>query len=152
MSVSTAACETHDSVGFPWRAIAFVGALALAWITLQPFADLGAEDALDLGSGRDALTYLAFALCAGLCAYQAALTDRRGLQRLVNPAFVGLAVWTALSSVASQDPATSLKRAAICAFVVIIAATLPLLPRGRRNSATFWPSPPARCWRCPISA
>ncbi|MGO8831450.1 MAG: O-antigen ligase family protein [Roseiarcus sp.] len=137
MSVSTAACETHDSVGFPWRAIAFVGALALAWITLQPFADLGAEDALDLGSGRDALTYLAFALCAGLCAYQAALTDRRGLQRLVNPAFVGLAVWTALSSVASQDPATSLKRAAICAFVVIIAATLPLLPRGRRNLATL---------------
>lgn len=118
-----------------WRAVVFVGALALVWITLQPFADLGAEDALDLSSGRDGLTYLAFALCAGACLCLTLSTDRRALIRLVNPAFVALAAWTALSSLASQDVATSLKRLAICVFVVIVAATLPLLPRGRRDLA-----------------
>lgn len=137
MSASAANRPINESDGVLWRAAAFVAALALAWITLQPFADLGAEDALDLGAGRDALTYFAFALCAGFCLLLATLTDRRGLQRLANPAFVGLAVWVALSSVTSQDPATSLKRAAICVFVVVIAAALPLLPRGRRHLANL---------------
>lgn len=134
MSVAVAA-HSAGAQATRWRAVLFVGALALVWITLAPFADLGAEDALDLRSGRDGLTYLAFALCAGACLYLTLPTDRRALSRLANPAFVALAAWTALSSLASQDAATSLKRLAICVFVVIVAATLPLLPRGRRDLA-----------------
>jgi O-antigen ligase len=121
--------------GVSWRAVAFVGALALVWITLQPFADLGAADALDLGSGRDATTYVAFAACAAFCLYLAASTEGPGLRRLVNPAYVALAGWIVVSSLTSQDVATSLKRAALAGFVVIIAATLPLLPRGRAHLA-----------------
>jgi O-antigen ligase len=135
VTASTASPPARLNDAAPLRAVAFVGSLALAWITLQPFADLGAEDALDLSAGRDALTYLAFALCAGLCLYLAAQTDRRGLRRLVNPAYVGLAAWATLSALASQDIATSLRRLAICVFVVIVAASLPLLPRGRRDLA-----------------
>jgi O-antigen ligase len=135
VSASAATVPTRESAGVPWRAIAFVSALVLAWITLQPFPDLGAADALDLGTGRDALTYFAFASCAGFCLYLAASTDRRALQRLANPAFIGLALWVGLSCVTSQDLATSLKRAALCGFIVIVTATLPLLPRGRSHLA-----------------
>jgi O-antigen ligase len=119
----------------PVRGVAFVAALALVWITLQPFADLGAADALDLGAGREIATYAAFAACAALCLYLTAPAEGRALRLLANPALAGLAIWVMLSSVASQDAATSLKRAAICAFVAIIAATLPLLPSGRRHLA-----------------
>jgi O-antigen ligase len=114
-----------------------VAALALVWITLQPFPDLGAADALDLSSGRDAATYVAFASCAVFCLYLAAATDGSGLRRLANPAYVALAVWVGLSCVTSQDVATSLKRGALCGFVTIVAATLPLLPRGRLHFATL---------------
>ncbi len=137
MSASAASVPALESERVPWRAVAFVAALALAWITLQPFADLGAEDALDLASGRDTATYIAFALCAASCLYLAAPTEGPGLRRLANPAYVALAAWTALSSVTSQDVATSLKRAALCGFVVIVAATLPLLPRGRAHLASL---------------
>ncbi|MGO4871680.1 MAG: O-antigen ligase family protein [Roseiarcus sp.] len=137
MSSSAAGVPILRSDDVPWRTIAFVAALALAWITLQPFPDLGAEDALDLGSGRETATYFAFAACAGACLYLAASTDRSGLRRLANPAFVALAAWVGLSCVTSQDVATSLKRAALCGFVAIVAATLPLLPRGRLHLATL---------------
>jgi len=137
VSPSAAGFPAEASDGAPWRAIAFVAALAMAWITLQPFADLGAADALDLGAGRDTATYFAFAGSAGFCLYLASLTDRRGLRRLANPAFVSLALWIGLSCVTSQDVATSLKRAALCGFVVAVAATLPLLPRGRLHLATL---------------
>ena len=137
MSASAASFPTLESERIPWRDIVFVAAFALVWITLQPFADLGAEDALDLGAGRDTATYFAFASCAAVCLYLAALTDRRGLRRLANPAYVALAVWIGLSSVTSQDVATSLRRAALCGCVVIVAATLPLLPRGRLHLAAL---------------
>lgn len=137
MSAAAVDFPARESDGGQWRAVAFVTALILAWIPLQPFADLGAADALDLGAGRDAATYFAFASCAGVCLYLAALRGRHALGRLANPAFILLAAWVALSAVASQDVATSLKRAAIGAFVVIIAATLPLLPRGRTQLATL---------------
>ncbi|MBV8472426.1 MAG: O-antigen ligase family protein [Hyphomicrobiales bacterium] len=137
MSASTLRVPTDEADSAPWGAIAFVAALAVAWITVQPFPDLSAADALDLDSGRAALTYFAFALCAAVCLYLAISTDSRVLQRLANPAYISLAGWVALSSLTSQDVATSLKHAAICAFVVIVAATLPLLPRGRVHLANL---------------
>ncbi|MGD0639133.1 MAG: O-antigen ligase [Roseiarcus sp.] len=138
MTSSAASVPTVQGDAVPWRAIAFVAALSLAWITLQPFADLGAEDALDLGAGREIATYFAFAACAALCLHLAASTDRPALRRLANPAFVALAVWVAISCATSQDVATSLKRAALCGFVAVVAAALPLLPRGRMHLATMF--------------
>jgi O-antigen ligase len=137
VSASTAGVSANEIDAAPWRPVAFVAALALAWITLQPFPDLAAADALDLGSGRDTTTYLAFASCAGFCLYLAALTDRPALRRLANAAYFGLAAWIGLCSVTSQDVSASLKRAALCGFVAIVAATAPLLPRGRAHLATL---------------
>jgi O-antigen ligase len=137
VSVATTGVAANEMDVAPWRAVAFVAALALAWITLQPFPDLAAAGALDLGSGRDTTTYVAFALCAAFCLYLTAPTDGPGLRRLANPAYVALAAWIGLSGVTSQDAGTSLKRAALCGFVAVVAAALPLLPRGRRHLATL---------------
>lgn len=137
MSTSTVRVPTDEADSGPWRDIAFVAASAVAWITVQPFPDLGAADALDLASGRAASTYFAFGSCAAVCLYLMASTDSRALKRLANPAYVCLAVWVGLSIATSQDVATSLKRAAICSFVIIVAATLPVLPRGRLHLANL---------------
>ena len=127
--------EPRDEV--PWRAVVFVGAVLLAWITLKPYADLGAEDLLDLAVGRDALTYAVFASCSAACLFLVWSMDRRLLRCLAVPAFGSLAAWVGVSVVASQDVSTSLKRAAICAFACVIAASLPLLPRGRQHLAAL---------------
>jgi O-antigen ligase len=120
---------------FAWRPTAFVAACLLAWVTLKPFADLGSADALDLVTGRETLTYVCFAALAAFCLWLVAPTDRRALQSLATPSFCALAAWVALSCVTSQDIVTSSKRAAACAFVAAIAASLPLLPRGRLHLA-----------------
>jgi O-antigen ligase len=120
-----------------WRAIAFLAFLLLGWFTLQPFDDLGDSSALDLSTGREATTYICFAVLGALCLAQVAATDRLGLRRLAVPSFVGLAVWIGVTCFTSQDFSTSLKRAALCGFVAIAAASLPLLPRGRFHLATL---------------
>jgi O-antigen ligase len=117
------------------RGVAFVGILALVWITLKPFADLGAADALDLGSGRDALIYFAYACCAASCLFLVFSSDRAALKRLATPSLIGLSLWIGVSCVLSQDPSTSLKRAGLCIFVAIVASALSLLPQGRRQLA-----------------
>jgi len=121
--------------GAPWRAWVFVGAWSLFWITLRPFSDLGSAELADLVSGREIVSYVCSAALAATCLAIVAATDRGALKCLATPAYIGLAGWLALSSATSQDAATSLKRAAACGFVVVIAAALPLLPQGRRHLA-----------------
>jgi O-antigen ligase len=54
---------------------------------------------------------------------------------LAKGPFVALAGWIAFSALTSYDPATSLKRAALCLLVSASAAMAPLLPRGRSEMA-----------------
>ena len=137
MSLSQPRVEAEALAGVDWRAITFVAALLLAWITLKPFSDLGDVQALDLSSGREAATYICFAALALFCISQVIGTDRRGLRCLAVPSFGGLAVWIGLTCLTSQDASTSLKRAALCGFVVVAAASLLLLPRGRLHLASL---------------
>ena len=120
-----------------WRAISFVAFFLFSWLTLDPFYDLSSSETLELSSGREVTTYICFALFAAVCLGQVALTDGLGLRRLAVRSYISLAVWIAATCVTSQDFSTSLKRAAICGFVAVSAACLPLLPRGRFHLATL---------------
>jgi O-antigen ligase len=137
MSLSAERSSARAAVGVDWRSIAFVAVLLLTWLTLKPFGDLADPETLDLSSGREATTYLCFAALAALCLAQVAGTDRQGLRCLAVPSFIGLAGWIGVTCLTSQDSVTSLKRAALCAFVAIAAASLPLLPRGRFHLAAL---------------
>ena len=125
------------SGGFDGRGGAFVAVFLLAWISLRPFSDLGDAEALDLGSGRETATYVCFAILALLCLGQVIGTDRQGLRCLAVPSFLGLGAWIGVACLTSQDPATSLKRAALCGFIAAAAAALLLLPRGRLHLASL---------------
>jgi O-antigen ligase len=117
------------------RALLFLSFLLLAWITLRPFGDLAAAENFDVGAGRDVEVYLAHAGFAAAMLYVVWRDDARALKRLADPFFLFLYGWIALSSLLSQDPATSLKRAALFAIVSASSAALFLLPRGKAQLA-----------------
>ncbi len=125
------------TTGDPLRTGAFIAIFALGWVSLDPFADLAAASAADLSSGAQAMTYFAFAALASLSLWLVAPTDGVALRRLATPAFVALAAWLVGACLLSQDPTTSLKRAALNFFVASAAAAAPLLPRGRAELATL---------------
>ena len=113
------------------RGATFVGALLLAWITLHPFADLGSQEIKEAATGNEVPTYLAFG-CLGVLALTLALRDSwRGLSTLLTPAFVLFAGWIVVSVILSQDPGTSVRRLALTACVIAVAAALMLLPKSQ---------------------
>jgi O-antigen ligase len=119
------------------RGATFVGTLLVAWISLRPFPDLGDMLVGDVSSGKDALTYVLF---GGLAVLTLALTVRdnmRGLATLLTPAFVLFGSWLCLTVVFSFDPSTSIRRFALTAFVVAVAAAMMLLPKSQ-NELMRW--------------
>jgi O-antigen ligase len=119
------------------RGATFVGTLLAAWISLRPFPDLGDMLVGDVSSGKDALTY---ALFGGLAVLTLVLTMRdnmRGLASLLTPAFVLFGSWLCLTVVFSFDPSTSIRRFALTAFVVAVAAAMMLLPKSQ-NELMRW--------------
>jgi len=119
------------------RGAAFIGTLLLAWISLRPFVDLGNQQLKDTTTGNETLTYLVF---GGVAVLMVALTMRdhlRGLATLLTPAYLLFGGWIVITVVLSMDPGTSVKRFALTACVIAVAATLPLLAKSR-NELMRW--------------
>jgi O-antigen ligase len=115
------------------RGATFVGTLLAVWITLRPFPDLADLRAGDVSTGKETLTY---ALFGGLAVLILALTMRdnwRGFASLLTPGFVLFGVWMAVSVVLSLDPDASIRRFALTACVIVVAASLMLLPKSERE-------------------
>ena len=126
-----AAPDVAPREGAQARAALFVVAFALVLVTLRPFQDLRAALATGPVEGNDTPTYFAF-LALALGALGLAWRHAEpALRALARPAYVGLAAWIGVSALASYDPSTSLKRAALSFLVIATAAAAPLLPRGR---------------------
>ncbi len=117
------------------RSVLFVAALAVGWVSLHPFGDLAAGDALELTSGNETATYALFALFAASTAAQAWSTDRGALRALASPALIGVSLWLLLCVATSQDPVTSAKRFVLLVSVSITCGGLFLLPVGRKHLA-----------------
>jgi O-antigen ligase len=115
------------------RGATFVGALLLSWISLHPFADLGNQQLKDTTTGNEAMTYLAFG-CVGALALTLSLRDGlRGLSTLLTPSFVLLGGWIVATVLLSQDPGTSVRRLALTACVIAVAAAIMLLPKSQHE-------------------
>jgi O-antigen ligase len=119
------------------RGATFVGAFLLAWISLRPFIDLGNQALKDLSTGNETLTYLAFGGMAVLTLVLAMRDNLPGLATLLSPGYILFAGWIVLSVVLSLDPDTSIRRFALTACVVSVAAALMLLPKSQ-DELTRW--------------
>ncbi len=117
------------------RVAVFAGTLLLAWITLEPFADLTSTDVLELATGRDGATYLAYGLLAAAGTAIVLLTQPRLLASLIHPMWILLGAWLCVTVVTSADPNLSMKRLILFFLLALLCATLFLMPRGRRQMA-----------------
>jgi O-antigen ligase len=111
------------------RGAVFIGTLLLAWMTLHPFVDLGNQQLKDTTTGNETMTYLVFGGLAVLTVALAMRDNMRGLKTLLTPAYLLFGGWIAVTVVLSLDPGTSVKRFALTACVIAVAATLPLLAK-----------------------
>jgi O-antigen ligase len=119
------------------RAVIFIGALLLSWISLRPFGDLGNQDLKDISTGNETLTYAVFGAVATLTLLLALRDDVRGLMTLLSPGWVLLVGSLVASVVLSTDPTTSIKRFALTVFVAVVTATLTLLPKSQSEFAQW---------------
>ena len=119
------------------RGAAFIGTLLLAWLTLHPFVDLGNQQLKDTTTGNETTTYLAFGGLAVLTVGLAMRDNMRGLKTLLTPAHLLFGGWIVVTVVLSLDPGTSVKRLALTACVIVVAATLPLLAK-TQNELMRW--------------
>ena len=111
------------------RASAFVGALLLAWISLQPFIDLSNMLVAEVTTGKEASTYVAFGCFALVTVALAMRGGLRGLETLLSPGYLALLGWTAATVVMSIEPGTSARRFVLTLCVAAVAASLMLLPK-----------------------
>jgi O-antigen ligase len=129
----TSAATTFSPPSSPidWRGALFIAILAVGLVSFAPFPDLSAIESAQLTQGNDFWIYVAFtvlAVASGLAVWR---TDKPALKSLMTPSYLALAGWIGVSCLTSQDPTTSIKRAALLGFVVICTASLFLLPRNR---------------------
>ena len=115
------------------RGAAFIGALLLAWISLRPFVDLGDQQLKNTTAGNETLTYLAFGGMAGLTIGLAMRDNMPGLLTLLTRGFILFGAWMVASVVLSLDPSTSIRRFALTACVIVVAASLMLLPKSQHE-------------------
>ncbi|SHG65781.1 O-antigen ligase family protein [Bradyrhizobium erythrophlei] len=113
------------------RGAAFIGTLLLAWITLHPFVDLGNQQLKDTTTGNETATYLVFGGITVLTVALAMRDNMRGLATLLTPAYLLFGGWIVVTVVLSLDPGTSVKRFALTACVIAVAAALPLLAKSQ---------------------
>lgn len=111
------------------RCVAFVATFLLAWITLEPFPDLGQLDLRNLTTGNETLTYAAFGGMTLLTAGLVLRDNLQGLRSLLVPSLMLFAAWTVISVLLSLDVSTSVRRFALTACVISTAATMMLLPK-----------------------
>jgi O-antigen ligase len=121
------------------RGAAFIGALLLAWISLRPFVDLGNSQLDYWASGKETLTYVVFGCLAALTIVLAMRDSMRGLSMLLSPGYILFGGWIFLTVVLSVDPGASLRRFAATVCVIVVAATLMLLPK-TQNELMRWVS------------
>lgn len=119
------------------RGASFVGALLLAWVSLHPFQDLADMQIGDVSMGNEMPTYAAFGGFAVLTLILAMRDNMRGLASLLTPAFVWFVSWLCITVVLSLDPGTSIRRFALSACVMAVAAAMTLLPKSQ-NELMRW--------------
>jgi O-antigen ligase len=115
------------------RAGLFIGTLLLVWISLRPYADLGEYAVGDTSTGNDLPTYVIFAILAVVAVMLVARDNAQGLATLWTRSFLMFGGWLVLTTILSFDRGTSLRRFALTACVIAVAASMPLLARSRHE-------------------
>lgn len=120
-----------DDLAVMLRSALVVGVLVLVWLSTEPFKGVNQSDTL----AGNVLNQLAFS-AAGLCAIGALfLIDPRALRPYARPSYILLLAWMAISVVLSNNFAVSLRAYFYSMIVVLIGASILVMPTGERHFA-----------------
>ena len=115
------------------RGAAFIGTLLLAWISLRPFEDLGNMQVGDVATGNEFADLCRLRRPRSADARAGHARQYAGLATLLSPALVLFVGWLCFTVLLSFDPSTSIRRFALTAFVIAVAASLPLLAKSQHE-------------------
>lgn len=114
------------------RGALFIGAFLLAFISLEPFHNLGDATTIDVASGRGP-TYALFGLLAMLSLALVAWRHGEALRSFISTPYVLFACWMCINLVMSRDPGASMVRFSLTASVFVVVACMLLLPETARE-------------------
>ena len=112
------------------RGALFIAVFLLAWISLQPFPNLGDATIADTGRG---LTYALFGFLAALSLVLVTRRHAAALRSFVSTPYILFGCWICINLVMSRDPSASAQRFVLTASVFVVAATVLLLPATERE-------------------
>lgn len=113
------------------RGAMVVGALLLVWISTEPFKGVDQSDTL----AGNVVNQIAFSI-AGICAIGALfLIDVRAMKPYLRASYLLLLGWMAVSVLLSNNPAVSIRAFAFSTIVLLIGATVLVMPTGQRHFA-----------------
>lgn len=119
-------------VAYILRGALFVAVFLLAWITLQPFANLADATIAEAAAGRG-LTYASFGALAALALVLVGRRHAEALRSFVSTPYILFGCWICINLVMSRDPGASAQRFVLTASVFVVAATVLLLPATARE-------------------
>ncbi len=131
-----AAGNVSDRALPDWSSTALIAvAFLLFTVQLTPFADLQSVSNIEVSSGGNILTQVAFLSLLGAALWALSHIGFVHLKRLATRAWIGLACWIGVSMLFSPAPFTSVRKFALTAICIVLAATLLLVARSVRHLA-----------------
>jgi O-antigen ligase len=113
------------------RGLFVIGALLLVWISTEPFKGVNQSEAL---SGN-VLNQVAFSITGAFAIVCLFMIDRRALTPYARPVYILLIAWMGISVLLSHNFAVSLRAYAFSMVVLLVGATILVMPAGQRHFA-----------------
>lgn len=120
-----------DDLAMGLRSAMVIVALLLVWISTEPFKGVNQSDTLQ----GNVINQIAFSV-AGLCAVGSLfLIDIRALKPYLRPSYILLIGWMGITVLLSNNFAVSMRAFAFSMIVLLIGATVLVMPSGQRHFA-----------------
>jgi O-antigen ligase len=110
------------------RGIGFIATILIVWVSLRPFPDLSDPGFADLDKGKLASTYVTLGILSVVALMLTASRHAQAFRSFVTPMFLILCCWMCINTAFSHDFGLSSQRLILSCSVIVLAASLLLLP------------------------
>jgi O-antigen ligase len=110
------------------RCIGFIATILIVWVSLRPFPDLSDPGFADLDKGKLASTYITLGMLSVVALMLTASRHAQAFRSFVTPMFLILCCWMCINTAFSHDFGLSSQRLILSCSVIVLAASLLLLP------------------------
>ena len=107
----------------------------LSWVGVEPFPDLASDTLLDADKAAGLLNMAAYLTLGAAAAFTLLVAHKAVLRVLAAPVPLMVTGWLLVATVTSQDPSLSARRLTLSLIVMVLAASILVLPRTLRQFA-----------------